>query len=448
MSQARHRFQSTIRTLSAASLIAVAQLGATPATAAITVDSDPIIFWNDLAVRLAITNAPAQTRLFAMVNIAMHDAVNATLGGIDRSYLSGISAPGGDSRAAAARAAHDVLVQGNSANAAQYDAQLTAFLATIADGTAKTNGVETGRLYAQAILADRTGDGSTAVVPYVSTLLPGDWRPTAAGATPAVPQWGGVRTFALSSVNDVVVAPAPELNSQEYTDGYNEVKEIGALNSATRTTEQRNSALFWDTANGATWIRVGLTIAEDEGLDTLGLARAFSTLSVGLADAAITGFSVKYGERLWRPITAIRLGDDDGNDATMGDPTWNSLFPAPQHPSYISTHSALSAAGANILSEFFGDDEVFSFEIDGTMRTFTSLSEAELDAANSRLWGGIHFRFDNDAGLSLGRQVARQTLARGLFAAVPEPSTWLTMIVGFGLAGGAMRRRRRAPAIA
>ena len=436
--------------VAASCLLATTMLGSTPASAAITISSDPILYWNDIAINNVATNAPAQTRIFAMANIAMHDAVNATLGGPNRGYLSGVVAPGGDSRAAAAQAAHDVLTALNPTNAAIYNTALDNSLAAIGNGVAKTNGIATGAAYAAAILANRNGDGSAAVVSYTTTGLPGDWRPTPPGFGAAVvPQWGNVRTFELSPEDVAAVhpGPPPALDRPEYATAYNEVKDIvTALKGSSLTAEQqdqKNSALFWDVANGGTWIRVGLTIAEDEGFSTLQLASAFATLATGLADAAIEGFAAKYEYRLWRPVTAIQLGDTDGNSATVGDPNWTPLFATPAHPSYISTHSDLSAVGKTILSAYFGDDEAFTFTIAGDSRHFDSLAQAELDAANSRLWGGIHFRFDNEAGLALGRGVGERVLAKGIFAAVPEPSSWAMMIGGFGWVGLQLRTRRR-----
>ena len=438
------------RALAASCMLATTMLVTTPASAAITVNSDPILYWNDLAITNVATNAPAQTRIFAMANIAMHDAVNATQGGPNRGYLSGVNNSGGDSRAAAAQAAHDVLVATNAANTAIYDTALANSLALIGNGVAKTNGIATGSAYAAAIIANRTGDGSGTVVPYTTTGLPGDWRPTPPGfGAPAVPQWGNVKTFVLSAADAAAVhpGPPPKLGSGEYTTAYNEVKDIvTALKAPNLTQEQqdqKNSAFFWDVANGGTWIRVGLTIGEDEGFSTLQYASTFATLSTGLADAAIEGFAAKYEYRLWRPVTAIQLGDNDTNDDTIGDPNWTPLFATPAHPSYISTHSDLSATGAAILSSFFGDDEAFTFSIAGDTRSFTSLAQAEQDAANSRLWGGIHFRFDNEAGLALGRGVGARVLGSGLFAAVPEPSSWAMMIAGFACVGMGMRSRRR-----
>ena len=422
-----------------------ATLSGVPASAAITVTSDPILYWNDLAVTNVVTNPLAQTRILAMANIAMYDAVNATTGGHNRSYLSAVSSPGGNSRAAAAQAAHDVLVALNPANAGAYDAALASSLALVGNGAAKTNGMTTGAAYAAAILANRTGDGSAAVGTYTTTGLPGDWRPTPPGfGAPAGTSWGSVRTLVLSAGDVAAVhpGPPPTLDSAEYAAAYNELKAIGALGSATRTADQTASALFWDVSNSTTWMRVGLTIAEDESFDTLHFASAFASLSTGLADALIEGFATKYEYRLWRPVTAIQLGDTDGNAATIADPSWSALFATPAHPSYISTHSDLSAVGATILTSYFGDDEAFTFSIAGDTRSFISLSEAELDAANSRLWGGIHFRFDNEAGLALGEGIGARVLASGFFAAVPEPSTWVMMIAGFAWAGIGLRKRR------
>jgi PAP2 superfamily/PEP-CTERM motif len=436
-------------TIAAALMLAVSPLGLAPASAAITIASDPILYWNDRAISLATAfspgGAPVQARAYAMVNIAMHDAVNATLGRPNRSYLAGVSAPGGNSRAAAAQAARDVLVALNPANAAQYDAALADSLALVASGTAKTNGIATGKAYAAAVLANRTGDGSGVLGSYMTTGQPGDWRPTSNGSA-ALPAWGGVRPFLLNSVGDVAVGPPPALTSGEYATAYNEVKDIvNVLRGTTLTPEQqdqKDSAFFWDISNGGTWIRAGLTIAEDEGLDTLGFASVFATLSSGIADSLIAGFDSKYDYRLWRPVTAIKLGDTDGNGATIEQLDWEPLFGTPLHPSYVSTHSAQSGAASTILQSFFGDDEAFGFNIGNDARSFTSLSQAAEDAANSRLWGGIHFRFDNDAGLSMGRAVGQRALANRAFQAVPEPSTWAMMIVGFGAIGAMVRRRR------
>jgi hypothetical protein len=431
------------RLLAGAAALVATGLVSGPATATITLNSDPILFWNDQMISLYTASAPVQARGYAMVNIAMHDAVNSVLGGPNNSYLTGISGFGGDQRAAASQAAHDVLVALNGANAAQYGAALASSLSLVQDGAAKANGIATGAAYAAAILAARAGDNSTnpGNVTYTTTGQPGDYRPTGSGAA-ALPFWGTVTPFAMTSGDQVRPGPPPALTSAEYAAAYNEVKAIGSADSTTRTADQTLSALFWDQANASPWMRIGLIVGEGEGLSTLGYASTFGRLATGLADALIAGFDAKYQYRLWRPVTAITLGDTDGNPDTVGQANWTSLFASPLHPSYISTHSALSGAGSTILADIFGDDEGFSFTIGGDTRSFTGLAQAAQDGADSRLWGGIHFRFDNEAGLTMGQRVGRLSLNQRAFAPVPEPASWAMMIAGFGLVGGAMRSRR------
>lgn len=428
-----------------AGLVLLAATLANTASAAIVVGSDPILYWNQRMVDLVAGSPPAQTRVYAMVNIAMHDAVNAAVGRPNYSYLTGVAAGGGDTRAAASQAARNVLVALDPANASQYDAALAASLALVPDGAAKSAGIANGAAHAAAILARRASDGSTNSFTYVPGTDPGDWRPTPpANAPGALPHWGAVTPFLMTSGDQFRPGPPPALDSAEYAAAYNEVKAIGSLGSLTRTADQTASALFWDAANGAPWLRIGLLVGEDEALDTIGFARTYALLTTGLADALIAGFDAKYAYALWRPVTAIRLGDTDGNDATLGDGNWQSLFAAPAHPSYLSTHSALSGAGAGILTALFGDTQGFEFTIAGDTRSFTGLQQAALDGANSRLWGGIHFRFDNEAGLATGGQIARWALSQQAFNRVPEPATWTMLLLGLGTIGLVARRRGEA----
>ena len=423
-------------------MLAVSTALAAPAAAQITVNSDPILFWNDLMVSRVGGGPPVQTRTYAMANIAMHDAVNAALGKPNFGYLSVKGAGGGDTRAAASAAARNVLVALDPANAAHYNAAYDASLALVADGAAKTQGIQNGSLHAAAIIARRAGDGSANGFVYTPGTNPGDWRPTPpAGAPGAFPHWGSVEPFLMTAGDQFRPGAPPALGSAEYAAAYNEVKDIGALSSASRTADQTASALFWDASNGGTWLRVGLLVAEDEAMDTIGFARTFALLTTGLADAMIGGFDAKYHYALWRPITAIRLGDLDGNDLTQVDPGWQSLFNSPAHPSYLSTHSALSGAGSSVLMGLLGDTQGFGFSIGPDTRSFTGLAQAAQDGADSRLWGGIHFRFDNEAGLATGRGIGQWALAGRAFNAVPEPGSWAMLIAGFGLVGALQRRQ-------
>ncbi|HEU4969415.1 MAG TPA: PEPxxWA-CTERM sorting domain-containing protein [Sphingomonas sp.] len=422
-------------------VLATALAWAGPAGAAITVHDDPVLYWNDLAVKTFGGNPLTQSRAVAMVNTAMYDAVNRAYNGAGNYYNQGVTAPGGNVRAAASMAAHDVLVAVDPTHASTYDAALASSLALVGAGTAKTNGQATGAAYAAAMLANRQNDGATAVVPYTPGTAPGQWRPTPTGNLPAAaPQWADVKPFLMTSNDQFRAGPPPALTSAQYTAAFNEVKAIGASNSLTRTQDQTDSALFWDISNGMTWIRIGVDVIADDHLTTLNNARVLAKLSTAIADSFISVWDTKYEYSFWRPITAIREAATDGNDDTEADASWSPLFGTPNHPSYSSAHSIQSGAAAAVLLGLVSD-QAFCNTIGTDMRCFTGLAQAAQDAADSRLWGGIHWRFDNEAGLAAGGDIGRFALAQDAFNGVPEPASWALMIAGFGLAGAAMRRR-------
>jgi hypothetical protein len=421
--------------------LATALAWAGPISAAITVNDDPVLYWNDLAVSTFGGNPLTQSRAVAMVNTSMYDAVNRAYNGAGNYYNQGVTAPGGNVRAAASVAAHDVLVAVDPSHAGTYDAALASSLALVGAGTAKANGQATGAAYAAAMLANRQNDGSTASVPYTPGTLPGQWRPTPpANAPAAAPQWADVKPFLMASNDQFRAGPPPALTSAQYTAAFNEVKAIGAHDSAIRTADQTNSALFWDTSNGLTWIRFGIDVIADDHLTTLNNARVLAKLSTAIADSFVSVWDTKYEYNFWRPITAIREAGTDGNDDTDADASWSPLFGTPNHPSYSSAHSIQSGAAAAVLLDLVAD-QAFCNTIGPDTRCFSGIAQAAQDAADSRLWGGIHWRFDNEAGLSAGGAIGRWTLAQSAFNGVPEPASWALMIAGFGLAGAALRRR-------
>lgn len=430
------------KSVKAALALATALAWTGPICAAITVNDDPVLYWNDVVVKTFGGSPLTQSRAVAMLNTAMYDAVNRTYNGAGNYYNQGVIAPGGDVRAAASMAAHNVMVAIDPSHALAYDAALTSSLALVNAGAAKDNGTATGAAYAAAMLAARQNDGSTAIVPYTPGTLPGQWRPTPPAQAPAAaPQWAKVTPFLMASGDQFRAAPPPTLTSAEYTAAYNEVKAIGAINSVTRTADQTASALFWDTSNGLTWIRIGVDIIADDGLSTLENARVMAKLSTAIADLFISVWDTKYTYNFWRPVTAIREGDTDGNADTEADASWSPLFGTPAHPSYASAHSIQSAAAAAVLLDLVAD-QAFCNTIGPDTRCFTGIAQAAQDAADSRLWGGIHWRFDNEAGLAAGGEIGRWTLAQNAFNAVPEPASWALMIVGFCLIGTTLRRAR------
>ncbi|MFD1611015.1 PEPxxWA-CTERM sorting domain-containing protein [Sphingomonas tabacisoli] len=430
--------------LLAAAAVLTGSLVAQPASAAVGVSDDVVLYWNQIAAQ-TVTGSPATTtRPIAMVGVAIRDAVNATLGSPNSSYLSLPGTPGGDTRAAASVAARNLLVALNPSQTAAYDAALSASLALVADGQAKTDGMTTGAAVATAMLARRTGDGSAAVVNYTPTGQIGHWAPTPPGNLPgAIPQWGGVATWQIGSQNHFQPPPPPTLDSAEYAAAFNEVKAIGDVNSVIRTADQTAAAQFWATpgAGGVQpWVLTAVDIAKQKGLSTLDAANLFALLEATAADVTIGIFQAKYLYDYWRPVTAIRMADLDGNPLTDKDGAWTSLIVAPNHPSYVSGHSAQSAAITTVLAGVLGDNNSFCIT-SGATRCWNTFTDAANEAANSRLWGGIHWRFDNEAGQALGRAVGEFALNQHVFTPVPEPATWAMMIAGFALVGAGLRRR-------
>jgi membrane-associated phospholipid phosphatase len=379
-----------------------------------------VIEWNQVLLDTfkagLVPAGPAATRDAAIVHAAIYDAVNA----IDRSYtplFADVQAPRGASLdAAAAQAAHDTLVALFPAHQATYDATLAADLADIPPGRARL-GAAVGQAVAQQILAWRSTDGSSAQVPYTPGSGPGVWQPTPPAFAPAIaPQWGHVTPFAIPSDSAFRPPPPPALTSAEYTAAFNEVKSLGAAGSTTRTADQSQIAQFWygaaptgSVTPAGYWNQIAQDIAQRQGDSLVQDARLFALLNVAQADALFAVFDAKYTYNFWRPVTAIRAADTDGNPATAPDPTWSSFLVTPAHPSYISAHSGVSSASAAVLAAFFGSDAIpFTFSSDslpGVTRSFASFSAAAQEASDSRVYAGIHWRFDVQAGQTLGSAV-------------------------------------------
>jgi hypothetical protein len=386
---------------------------------------DQVIQWNRILLGILRTPGaqPATihpTRSMAILHAAVYDAVNA----IDRThadYLVHVDAPVGASEpAAAAAAAHDVLAQLYPAQQAMLDSDLAAALATVPDGQSKTDGVQVGEKAASLILALRADDGSAALpIPFVPGMNPGDYQLTPpAFAQPVFTQWRLVAPFALRGANQFRPAPPAALTSATYTADFSEVKSLGAVNSTTRTADQTQIAKFWGAPIQNYWNEIAQTVALQHGTTLAQNARLFALLDLSLADSVIAFYDAKYTYHRWRPITAIRDADTDGNPATTADPNWTPLATTALDPSYPGAHATVSADAALVLASVFGSDRdnfaVTSEVLPGVDRSFTSFSAAAQEASNSRIYAGQHFRYDEVAGQRLGLQVAGWVLTHFL----------------------------------
>ncbi len=382
----------------------------------IPAQGDVVAEWNAEAVRLTLlassSQAPVQqTRTMAIVQVSVHDAVN----GITlqyRTYLPTDAAPSNASpEAAAIAAAHHSLrnLFPAPAHVTTLDAMFLASLA--AHGLSIDNpGVAYGQSMAAAILANRASDGSaTAQFPYTApgSGQPGVWvRLTALDALLA--GWGDVVPWSLRGGSQFRPEPPPALESAEYAKDYNEIKEIGSLNSTTRTAEQTQIATFWLASPAAIWNQPLRQLVAASDFDLSTRARTYALMYLSAADSSIACWEAKYEYNFWRPQPAIRRGDEDGNDATTADPTWTPLFTTPRHPEYPSGHTANSTAMASILALIFGDDP--GMPIISTIGTITrewnTFDEGLDEVIDARVYSGIHFRTADVAGSRQGRQVA------------------------------------------
>jgi hypothetical protein len=381
---------------------------------------NPVVQWNRallVIVRTPGAQSPTvhPTRSFAIMHAAIYDAVNA----IDRKhrpYLVRLPSVPRDAsqEAAAAAAAHEVLVALYPAFKTTLDAQLQQSLAHIPDGNGKAEGVLIGQDVADRILAARSKDGSDAPpIPYVFGAAPGDYQSTPPNFAPQ-PQftnWSHVTPFALDRANQFRPGPPPALASDAYGDAFNQIKSLGIANSTTATADEALTGRFWNGAIQNYWNEIAQTLSQARGLSTAQNARLFALLNLSFADDVIAFYDAKYTYNFWRPVTAIRAADPGINPETVADPNWlPEVGKTAPDPSYPGAHAVISASAAEVLISFFERDHaefnVTSEVLPGVQRSFTSISAAAEEATLSRIFGGQHFRTDLTTGQRLGREVA------------------------------------------
>jgi len=380
---------------------------------------DEVIQWNKTLLTIVRT-AGAQpatvhpTRSFAIMHAAVYDAVNS-IDATHKSYLVRVEhvSPHASLEAAASAAAHETLITLYPAFQTTLDQQYDQSLAQIPDSVDKTTGIDVGKAVAQAILTLRSDDGSAATpIPFVFGNAPGDYQSTPPNfPKPQFTHWSRVTPFALERANQFRLGPPPALTSAEYTASFNEVKSLGIANSTTATADQALIGRFWNGAIQNYWNEITQTAVQAHHLTTAQSARVFALLNLTLADEVIAFYDTKYTYDLWRPVTAIRAADTDGNPDTAADPTWlPQAGKTAADPSYPGAHATISAGAAFVLRSVFGNKpfhlNVTSEVLPGVIRSFDSFAGAKNEASLSRIYAGQHFRADENAGEKLGSAVA------------------------------------------
>jgi hypothetical protein len=412
----------------AAALTATAAIGAAALTST-TAAADPaipnasgnvVVEWNRTLLSLVQTPGaqPATihpTRDFAIMSAAVYDAVTTTDPASPHDPLDPGIRHRSAQQAAAAQAAHDVLAATFPAFTVTLDQQLATDLAAIRAGRARTAGIRAGARAAHEELQARAADGSaTPPPPYQSTGAAGDFRPTPPGfAAPVFTQWGAVTPFVLRRGDQFRPAPPPALSSRAYAAAINEVKSLGEDTSTTRSGEQTTIGKFWAAPIQNYWNAIADDVVLAQHSDIKSAARTFALLDTSIADATIAFYDAKYTYRFWRPITAIRLADTDGNPLTTADPAWTPLATTPADPSYPGAHSVVSATAATVLTAVYGNHlsiAVTSPTLPDVTRTFHNFREVANEAGLSRIYAGVHTRLDHVAGLALGDQIGQYTL--------------------------------------
>jgi hypothetical protein len=407
-----------MRTHIGAALGAVLSLSLAPAAAA-----NPVLDWNEIMVATVAPQNPfAQGRFAAITGVAVFEAVNAITGEFEP-YLGTIEAPRGASpEAAAIAAAHRVLVNYFPANAAALDAQRAASLAALLDGPAKDAGVAVGEAAAAAVIAARTGDGSAPPQFHVpGPPLPGEWQ-TTVGCPPAggiLAHWQNVTPFGVETSDQFRSPPPPALTSFEYALSYNEVRRVGSASSAARPQHRADVARFYAVVLAVgTWNPIARDLAGTHRGSLTADARAFALMNMAINDALVTVMETKYHYPFWRPETAIPRGDEDGNPLTRADPTFVPFIATPCFPSYGSAHASASYAARTVLERLYGHRPL-SVTLTTPSLPDVALHYARLetvtdDIDDARVFGGIHFRFDQRAGAVQGQRVGRYIVAHNL----------------------------------
>ncbi|MGQ0582108.1 MAG: vanadium-dependent haloperoxidase [Reyranella sp.] len=387
------------------------------AALAIPAKADVITDWNQKTgtfITESKMGTPPAIRVMAIVQTSAYGAVNA----ITQRYPAAATLPRAAKNAsidAAVAAAHRAaLLKLLPAQQASIDAAYQAALAAIAEGDAKTAGIAIGEQAAAQVLAQRADDGAATPVAYRPHTTAGAYVPTAA---PAVTQWSQRKPWLMTGAQQFRPAAPPALAGPVWVRDYNEVKAIGSKTSTSRSSEQTEIALFWEYSLPSIYYGVVRSVANQPGRETTRNALLYAMAAQAMDDAMIGVFDAKYHYNFWRPVTAIRNGDIDGNDATQRDASWTSLLDSPMHPDYPSGHSILASAVATVLKADIGTSPMPTLSTTsptakGAARRWTNLDDFVREVSDARIYAGIHYRAATDAGVEMGRRIGELAAKR------------------------------------
>ncbi|HJV57083.1 MAG TPA: vanadium-dependent haloperoxidase [Methylomirabilota bacterium] len=350
---------------------------------------------------------PITVRMMAIVQVSVFEAVNAITGRYPPQRAKLAPAPGASVEAAVAAATRTALSKLMPAHQAVIDADYQALLGSVPDGPAKTAGIALGEQAATAIVALCADDGAVAPDVYRPNTAAGVYVPTVG---PAAPHWGKRRPWVMPRGDHFRPGPPPGLTSDTWARDYNEIKAVGSRNSTQRTPEQTAIARFWEATAPVVYWPIARSVAGTPGRDVTDNARLFALAAMAMDDALIAVFDAKYTYNLWRPVTAIRNGDIDGNNATDRDPGWTPFIETPMHPEYPCAHCIVSGSLGAVLEAEIGSGPTPTLSsasptAGGAVRTWTSVADFSKEVAQARIYDGVHYRNSTEVGSAMGRKI-------------------------------------------
>jgi len=379
---------------------------------------DPITEWSNAAQKAVADSgmAPFRTPItFAIVHLAMYDAVNAVAGDREPYAVSPTVHRPASAFAAAIEAGYRILLAEVPSQQPALDAKYAQLRASIRDSQEKTNGAAVGAAVAQSFLVLRANDGRNLNIPYIPESGPGVWIPTPPAFLPATTAFlARITPFTMETPWQFRPNGPPNLNSRQWARDYDEVKKLGAKNHSLRTPEQTATALFWEPLAGTVWTATIRRMTQEQGLDLQSSARFQAAAFAAFADGLIACWDAKFAFNFWRPVTAIQHGEADGNDLTAANSAWEPLAITPNFPEYPSGHACATAAVAHTIEDFFPHDvfiparNVFT----GEERFYRKASDVVDEVIEGRMLLGLHFRSADEDGADIGRKVARQIRSR------------------------------------